>query len=174
MNGIPENWEKIRTKMPVHIPTVDGQGIAETKEVEVDAWRNPNNGEIYLDGEALKQLDDVKARYFGLMLPDEIKELRDQFGVTQKRMAELLEIGEKSYCRWETGRERPSRSMNLLLTAVRDGRIDVAYLLAKKQPTFEWRKTLEPPAGLFPASRPTAKTEVIKRNMERSYELVAA
>lgn len=137
------DWEKIRTKVPVHIPTIDGKEISETVEVEVSAYRNPKDGEIYLDGEALQILDDTKARYMGLMLPETIHNLRQQLGVTQKRMAALLQIGEKSYCRWETGRERPSRSINLLLAALDDGRIDVAYLESRLSPDFNWRRQVE-------------------------------
>lgn len=137
-----KNWQKIKTKVPVHIAKVNSKEIAETVEVEVTAYRNPKDGEIYLDGDALQMLDDAKARYMGLMLPEQIGHLRQQLGVTQKRMAELLQIGEKSYCRWEVGRERPSRSMNVLLAALNDGRIDVAYL-ESRTPDFNWRRQVE-------------------------------
>lgn len=140
MSNPLENWAPIKTKVPVHIPKAGGKEIAETIEVEVSAFRNPKDGEIYLDGDALQELDDVKARYMGLMLPSQIRQLREQLGVTQKRMAELIQIGEKSYCRWESGRERPSRSLNVLLSALNDGRIDVAYLESRITPRFDWRK----------------------------------
>jgi DNA-binding XRE family transcriptional regulator len=48
--------------------------------------------------------------------------------VTQKELAELLQIGEKSWTRWETGREHPSRSINILICALNDGQIDLNYL----------------------------------------------
>lgn len=143
MNNPMLNWEKIKTKVPVCIPTIDGKKTAETVEVEVPAYRNPKDGEVYLDGDALQMLDDAKARYIGLMSPEAIGQLREQLGVTQKRMAALLQIGEKSYCRWETGSERPSRSMNLLLAALYDGRIDVAYLDSRLKPEFNWRRQIE-------------------------------
>ena len=143
MSTAMKGWKRFRTKVPVHIPTLDGKAVAETVDVEVEAWRNPKDGEIYLDGNALQALDDTKARYLGLMSPAAISELRKQLGVTQKRMAELLQIGEKSYCRWETGRERPSRSINLLLSALADGRIDVAYLALRVKPGFDWRRQVE-------------------------------
>jgi len=143
MNQAMKKWEPIKTKIPVPIPAIDGKSIVETVEVEVPAYRNPKDGEIYLDGDALQMLDDAKARYMGLMLPNAIHLLRQQLGVTQNRMAELLQIGEKSYSRWETGRERPSRSMNLLLAALNDGRIDVAYLESRLKPNFNWRRQIE-------------------------------
>jgi DNA-binding transcriptional regulator YiaG len=143
MNDLMANWPKVLTKVQVHVPTLDGTGIAETINVEVEGYQNPTDREIYFSGETLEKLDEVKSRHMGLLLPEEIKELRDQMGVTQKRMGELLQIGEKSYCRWENGRERPSRSLNLLLAALSDGRIDVAYLESRMKPNFDWRKQIE-------------------------------
>lgn len=136
MSDPTKNWKKITTKVPVKIPTQDGNGIAETIEVEVTAYQNPADGEIYLDGDALEVLDNVKARHMGLILPDGIKELRERLDLTQKEISGLLQIGEKTWTRWETGRERPSRSMNLLLQAVYDGKIDTNYLQIMRDPSL--------------------------------------
>jgi DNA-binding transcriptional regulator YiaG len=143
MKSLPERAERTRIKYPVAIPTVDGAGIQNTVEIEIEALRDPVSGEIFLDGAAREQIEKVKARNMGLMLPEDIAVLRDQLGVTQKRMARLLQIGEKSYCRWETGSERPARSTNLILAALADGRIDVAYLESKLKPNFNWREQIE-------------------------------
>ncbi len=121
-------WEPIRTTAKVVIPTLDGTGVAETIQVEVDAWRDPETGETYLDGRAVAELDRVKARHLGLLDPQEIRDLRRSLGLTQRELSALLQIGGKSWTRWETGRERPSRSLNVLLRALRDGRIDPGYL----------------------------------------------
>jgi len=120
--------ESILTDFPVAIPTLDGKGVAETVTVKVPALRDPVDGEIYLTEEALRILDDTKARYMGLLLPRQLRELRQQFSLTQSEVSELLQLGEKTWTRWESGRERQSRSLNLLLKALWDGRIDVAYL----------------------------------------------
>jgi transcriptional regulator with XRE-family HTH domain len=128
MNSTMNGWEPITTEIEVPIPTLDGKTVARIEKVKVQALRNPKDGEIYLDGEALQLLDDVKARHMGLMLPAELKGLRETLGLTQKQISVLLQIGEKTWTRWETGRERPSRSMNLLLYCLWDRRIDVRYL----------------------------------------------
>ncbi len=122
-----EGWTAVRINYPVKIPNTNGDGFSETIEVEVDAWKDLD-GEIIIEGEVKAQLESIKARRMGLMSPDEIKELRAELGLTQKRLSELLQIGEKSWTRWETGRERPSRSINVLLCALRDERIDEEYL----------------------------------------------
>lgn len=128
MKTFKERLERIEVEEPVHIPTLDGAGIAETIKVKVPAWRDPNDGEVYLDAEATGMLDKVKARHMGLLTPAQIKSLRKRLGLTQPQISELLQIGEKTWTRWETGRERPSRSINVLLFALNDGELDAAYL----------------------------------------------
>jgi DNA-binding transcriptional regulator YiaG len=159
MSDPTKNWKTFTHKVPVQIPTLDGKGIAETVEVEVTAYRNPKDGEIYLDGEALELLDSVKARHMGLLLPDGIKELRERLDLTQKQISELLQIGEKTWTRWETGRERPSRSLNLLLQALYDGRLDVNYLQIMRNPALR-EKPLKVPARS--AVRATPHTFAVK------------
>ena len=149
MKGFKERLERIKVEEPVHIPTLDGTGIAETVKVKVPAWRDPKDGEIYLDPEATAILDKVKARHMGLLTPEQIKALRKRLGLTQPQISELLQIGEKTWTRWETGRERPSRSINVLLFALKDGKLDVAYLRSVARRRNDWASQL---AGLAVAA----------------------
>ncbi len=135
MKDFKDRLERIEVEEPLHIPTLDGAGIAETIKVKVPAWRDPKDGEIYLDTEATAFLDKAKARYMGLLTPAQIRALRQRLGVTQKQISELLQIGDKTWTRWETGRERPFRSTNVLLYALSDGKIDLAYLRSLAQPS---------------------------------------
>ena len=112
----------------VHIPSLDGDGIAEILPVEVRVFYDPEIGEEILTRESLELIETTKARRLGLLLPVEIKALRKRLGLTQAQLSVLLQLGRKSYTRWETGRGRPSRSTNVLLCALRDGRIDISYL----------------------------------------------
>jgi len=123
-----ESWEPTKIQYPVAIPTLDGKSVDRTVEIELDAWRDAD-GEIFLDGEAEEKIAAVKARHMGLLTPTEIKEIRvSTLDATQKEISTWLQIGEKSCTRWESGRERPSRSMNVLLCALRDRKIDASYL----------------------------------------------
>lgn len=47
-------------------------------------------------------------------------------------------IGEKTWSPWENGRNRPSRSINLLLRALDDGKITTDYLKAVATPPAIW------------------------------------
>lgn len=128
----------IEAEMPVHVPTPDGKKVAETIMVRVPALKNTETGEVYLTGEALQILDKAKARRMGVLIPTEIRELRRQFGLTQSEMSDLLMTGQKTYTRWETGRERPSQSLNRMLVALWEGRLNLAGLRAMRQPSFAW------------------------------------
>lgn len=137
-------WKSTTSKQPVFIPNATGDGIAETIMQEVPAWKDPKTGQIYLDGEAHEILDTVKARHLGILLPKQLQNMRKSIGLTQKKMAELLQLGEKTWTRWETGTERPSRSMNVLLCALHEGKIDVGYLRSKQRVPARDLPTLGP------------------------------
>ncbi|NQU39532.1 MAG: helix-turn-helix domain-containing protein [Lentisphaerae bacterium] len=126
------------TEVPVDIPTLDGKSISETIMVKVPCRIETKSGEVILGGEALRMMDRAKARYMGLLLPDEIAALRERLGMTQRELCELLQIGAKSYSRWETGRERPSRLVNILLRGLNDGRLTVPYLRALGERKSDW------------------------------------
>src|SRR5208283_1159998 len=81
-----------------------------------------------LTPESLELIEKTQARHMGLMSPEEIRELRERLDLTQEEMSGLLQIGAKSYTRWESGRARPSRSLNVVLCALRDGVVTTEYL----------------------------------------------
>lgn len=60
-------------------------------------------GEEILDDTASRQVEDARRVAMGLLSSAEIRELRVQFGRTQIQMSRLLGVGEKTYCRWESG-----------------------------------------------------------------------
>jgi len=55
-----EGWQPTTVIYPVRIPTASGREIAETIEIEIDAWQNVD-GEVFLDGDAQQRIDHVKA-----------------------------------------------------------------------------------------------------------------
>jgi DNA-binding transcriptional regulator YiaG len=145
MKPLREGAVPVETEMPVHIPTPDGKKVAETITVKVPALKDLKTGELYLTGEALHILDKIKARRMGVLLPTEIKELREQLGLSQREISVVLGIGEKTYTRWETGRERPSHSLNRLLVALWEGRINLGSFRSMRQPAFPWYERITKP-----------------------------
>ena len=63
MNTLKKRLERVEIEEKVNIPTADGAAVARTVAVKVPAWRDPKDGEIYLDGEGTAILDEVKARH---------------------------------------------------------------------------------------------------------------
>ncbi len=138
MNSFTQRLVPIEVEEPVCIPPALPGSEVRTIMVKVPAMQDPKDGEIYLGVEATAILDKAKARHMGVLAPQELAELRKRLGLTQKEIAEVLQIGEKTWSRWETGREIVSRSLNLLLMALYEGRVNLPWLRAKcfqeKQP----------------------------------------
>ncbi len=92
--------------------------------------------EFLITAKAHKLIDDTKARYMGLLSPSEIKNIRARLSLSQREMSELMQAGEKSYTRWESGRARPSKVINLMLRAIAEGKITVEWLKSQSQPNL--------------------------------------
>jgi putative zinc finger/helix-turn-helix YgiT family protein len=78
-------------------------------------------GEVILDTKSVSAMDIARRRALGLLVPEDIRGLRLRLGKTQTAMSELLGIGEKTYCRWESGAyvqsEASDRYLRLLLAS---------------------------------------------------------
>lgn len=147
-------WVAITTTYDVLIPSADGLSVVGHKTIEVPAWKAPD-GEIYLDDEANDKIDQTKARLMGILSPAEIKNLRIRLHLTQKEISELLQIGEKSWTRWETGREHLSGAINVLLCALNDGKIDITYLSGDRSSDKNIGRHWTAPSISKNASKPT-------------------
>jgi len=110
------------------VPSLDGTTVQERVTVKIPLVWDEELEQWVLSEEAHHIIDNTKARHMGLLLPAGLKGLRERLRLTQKEMGELLQAGEKSWTRWESGRHRPSRSINLLIRALDDGMIPVEYL----------------------------------------------
>jgi DNA-binding transcriptional regulator YiaG len=126
----------------VVVPSLDGTGMAERVKVTVPLQWDEELGEWLLTPKAHEIIENTKARHMGLLLPAQLRELRERYDFTQKEMGELFQVGEKSWTRWESGKHRPSRSINLLIRALYEGEISVNYLLERagkpRREELEW------------------------------------
>jgi DNA-binding transcriptional regulator YiaG len=143
-----EGLVKDKAKLSVTIPALPGSNTdARVIEVEVNGWRDPTDGEIYLSGTTTAYVDQIKAHEMGLLAPEDFKLIREQLQVTQEEISNLLQIGKRSWTRWETGYDRPTRSINLLIRSLYDGIITVPYLEELQEPIdheplTKWRCTV--------------------------------
>ncbi len=63
-----------------------------------------------------------------LLSADEIRAIRDRFGLTQEDLAQLLRLGANTISRWESGRNVQTAAMDILLKLIRDLPGSVEYL----------------------------------------------
>ena len=122
----------------VSIPTAEGENIAEIIPLRIPMEWDEEIREWLMTEEGLQKVEETKARHMGLMLPAEIRALRERLRLTQREISEALQIGEKTWSPWENGRMRPSRSINLLLRALNDGKITIDYLKTVARPPAAW------------------------------------
>lgn len=141
----PDNPSQSRVELrdfEVVIPTVDGTRIAERIPVKIPMEWDPEMQQWLITPEGEASLENTKARHMGLILPEELRALRTKLCLTQSEIGDLLGIGEKTWTRWETGHQRPSQSLNLLLCAVQKGLLSVYDLRRLRDPRIDWSPVL--------------------------------
>lgn len=80
------------------------------------------------------KIDIQRTRRLGLLIPEEIRQVRDKTGLSAADMGLLLGIGEVTYTRWETGRALPTPASDTLMRLI-DQNSDVFALLdAEREP----------------------------------------
>jgi transcriptional regulator with XRE-family HTH domain len=112
----------------IHIPDANGESTERIVSIDVPVRWDELIDEWVLTEEAHEMIDRRKALEMGLLTPAQLRELRERHQQNQKQMGALFQVGEKSWSRWESGKHRPTRSINLLIRALYDGEISIDYL----------------------------------------------
>lgn len=74
-----------------------------------------NCGELVLDDGANQQISEAFRSQAMLLTPEQIRGAREALGLTQKQLAQRLEVAEATLSRWETGVQIQQRSLDRLL-----------------------------------------------------------
>ncbi len=81
-------------------------------------------GEIVFDAAEAekydKQIIDKHREIEGLLLPSEIKAIREKYGLKQQEFEKILGVSSPSVSRWETGKVIQSKPVDLLMRAYND------------------------------------------------------
>ncbi|MCL2700738.1 MAG: type II toxin-antitoxin system MqsA family antitoxin [Phycisphaerae bacterium] len=93
-----------------------------------------NCGEQLLSAELDCRLTEETTRRQGLLLPAQIKAIREKLGLTQSEMAERLRVGDKTYTRWESGRSMQNQSSDNLIRAMDRSPKELAMIEAQRDP----------------------------------------
>ena len=100
---------------------VDRRGGEHSLSVpDVQRLRCDSCNEEILDDIATRQVENARRAAMGLLMPAEIRDLRSRFGKTQVQMSRLLGVGEKTYCRWESGAFVQSVAFDNYMRLIRD------------------------------------------------------
>lgn len=94
----------------------------------------PNCGEQMIPAALNRRLEELSIRRQGLLLPADIKAIREKLGLTQTAMAERLGVGEKTYTRWESGRSIQNKSSDNLIRLMDRSPEQFAVIEAQRDP----------------------------------------
>ena len=71
---------------------------------------------------------EIYRQKYGLLSAEEIRSVRERFGLTQADLARLLRLGANTISRWEAARNVQAASLDILLRIIRDLPGSVDYL----------------------------------------------
>jgi len=101
--------------------SVNGEDVSVPSALHL---RCPKCDEVVLRFSDARRLQEdaisVYRKKHGLLSADEIRALRDRFGLTQGDLARLLHLGANTISRWESGRNVQTEAMEMLLRLLRD------------------------------------------------------
>jgi HTH-type transcriptional regulator/antitoxin MqsA len=91
---------------------------------EDEFYQCSNCGEVFYDGnmadESFRRSAAAIRRADGLLAPDEIREIRFLYGLSQAKLEKLIGSGEKTVVRWERGTIAQNATADTLLRVLRD------------------------------------------------------
>ena len=122
--GTPMKERKASLKFPVN-----GEEIAVAESPHLIC---PKCHEVVLrfdDARKLRHraMESYRHKY-GLLSADDIRSIRERFGLTQAGLARLLRLGANTISRWEATRNVQTAAMDMLLRMIRDLPGSLEYL----------------------------------------------
>lgn len=116
----------------IYLPATEDKESVFVETIEVEVYEN--FGEDFLTPESSELIERTTARHMGFLHGKDIRDLRKRLGLTQDQLSELLDCGEKSLSRWESGRGLPSGIVNKLLRLLDEEHVTVESLNAVTGP----------------------------------------
>jgi putative zinc finger/helix-turn-helix YgiT family protein len=108
---------------------INGEGVSVPSALHL---RCPKCDEVLLRFSDSRRLQEdaiaIYRRRRGLLSADDIRAIRERFGLTQSQLAHLLHLGANTISRWESGRNVQTEAMEMLLRLIRDLPGSIDYL----------------------------------------------
>jgi putative zinc finger/helix-turn-helix YgiT family protein len=93
--------------------------------------------ETIIPHELDQAIDRERYRRLGLLVPEEIRRVREKTGLSAVHMSHLLSVGEKTYTRWENGRSLQTKASDTLIRLIDENPEMFATLAAEREPGRE-------------------------------------
>ena len=101
-----------------YVATIEHDGRAYRIEIpQLAVPRCANCHAISIDDEADREISIAFRRAAGLLIPEEIRVGRENFGLTQRAFADLMQVSEATVVRWESGAQIQQGATDQLLRA---------------------------------------------------------
>lgn len=131
-------------------------------------------GEMVYPGETTRFIEAAVAEQTEQLTPRELECIREDLGVaTQDEMSEILGLGLKTYHKWESGRQFPTRSMSFYIRVLAD--VPGAFEFLRRRAWRMKNRVTTPPAeadlaAMFPdlAANPPRSPRTTKTGAPRS------
>ena len=127
----------VKVKKMVALKDASGR-VRMTKSVILNGFVDDLSGETFIPAAELKKVDELKVVLSGVMLPEEIKALRNRYNKTQEDMCAIFGLGNRTWTRWESGAVVPNVSMCRTLFLLRDGKLTLEDLCHQQLKCVDW------------------------------------
>lgn len=126
------NHSTKKVPFDIYLPATAATPAKLVEIIEVEVYEN--FGEEFLTAESSELIERTRAHHMGFLHGKDIRDLRKRLNLTQDSFAKLLDCGEKSIPRWESGRGLPSGIVNKLMRLLHDQIITPQDLMATSAP----------------------------------------
>ncbi|MBT1279776.1 type II toxin-antitoxin system MqsA family antitoxin [Thermoanaerobacter sp. CM-CNRG TB177] len=120
------------------ISTVRGDEIKALAKIRVCSVCGEELFDEELEEENIQRVYDIYRKKHGILSPEEIKGIRESYGLSQRAFAKLLGIGEASIARYETG-ALPEKSLSNMIMLLKDPK-NMEKLLEKNEDVLSQRE----------------------------------
>ena len=128
-NACPECGTPMREKRGSLKFPVNSEEIVVPQSPHLSCPKCPEVVLRFDDARRLRQRAlEIYRQKYGLLSADEIRSIRERFGLTQAELARLLRFGANTISRWEAARNAQTASMDMLLRMIRDVPGSLDYL----------------------------------------------
>ncbi|KHO61654.1 XRE family transcriptional regulator [Thermoanaerobacter sp. YS13] len=120
------------------ISTVRGDEIKALAKIRICSVCGEELFDEELEEENIQRVYDIYRKKHGILSPEEIKGIRESYGLSQRAFAKLLGIGEASIARYETG-ALPEKSLSNMIMLLKDPK-NMKKLLEKNEDALSQRE----------------------------------